>query len=454
MTALVVSIALTAIIGSAEAFTHGSGVLRGVIRDDTGAVLAAAAVTVRESDGRIIAGTVADDTGRYRLDNLTAGIYVVEIALPYFGTRRFAAVHIDDVQVRTLDATLSLTISAEVSVTAKRSFRNLAEIDTAAGGLIGIADAASEGLATGRQLEARPIARVGEVLESVPGLVISQHSGEGKANQYYLRGFNLDHGTDFATSVAGVPVNLPTHAHGWRNSELYLNAGTGFHSNDARGTTITVDPVSGEPVDRVTPLVRARGAEIGLRSIPHRGLHTTMSMWVLSLDSELLFIGDAGRTDAGRASRRAGIELSAFYTPISWLTVDGDFSMARARFADEDAGSRIPGALGRVLAAGISISESSRLGGSLRVRHFGPRDLTEDGSVRSRATTIFSGRLAVRAPRQSEIVFDLFNLFNTTVSDIDYFYRSRLRGEPAGIDDIHSHPALPRTLRIGLNVAF
>jgi hypothetical protein len=136
--------------------------------------------------------------------------------------------------------------------------------------------------------------------------------------------------------------------------------------------------------------------------------------------------------------------------------VDGDFSMARARFTDDDpAGSHIPGALGRVLAAGFSISESGRLGGSLRLRHFGPRDLTENGSVRSRATTIFNGRLAFRAARQSEIVFDLFNLFDTTASDIDYFYRSRLRGEPAaGIDDIHSHPALPRTLRIGLNVAF
>ena len=82
------------------------------------------------------------------------------------------------------------------------------------GALLGIADTASEGLVGGRQLEARPIARAGEILEAVPGLVISQHSGEGKANQYYLRGFNLDHGTDFATTVAGVPVNMPTHAHG------------------------------------------------------------------------------------------------------------------------------------------------------------------------------------------------------------------------------------------------
>ena len=62
--------------------------------------------------------------------------------------------------------------------------------------------------------------RTGEVLETVPGVVISQHSGEGKANQYYLRGFNLDHGTDFATTVAGMPVNMPTHGHGQGYSDL------------------------------------------------------------------------------------------------------------------------------------------------------------------------------------------------------------------------------------------
>ena len=80
--------------------------------------------------------------------------------------------------------------------------------------------AASQGLVTSKQIALRPLLRTGDVLESVPGVLISQHSGEGKANQYYLRGFNLDHGTDFATSVAGVPVNMPTHAHGQGYTDL------------------------------------------------------------------------------------------------------------------------------------------------------------------------------------------------------------------------------------------
>ena len=86
--------------------------------------------------------------------------------------------------------------------------------------LVGIAQSSSQGAITARQLDARPIMRSGEVLETVPGVVISQHSGEGKANQYYLRGFNLDHGTDFATTVAGMPVNMPTNGHGQGYSDL------------------------------------------------------------------------------------------------------------------------------------------------------------------------------------------------------------------------------------------
>ena len=73
---------------------------------------------------------------------------------------------------------------------------------------------ASVGVVTSEQLDLRPVLRTGELLEVVPGLIVTQHSGDGKANQYFLRGFNLDHGTDLATSVDGVPVNMPTHAHG------------------------------------------------------------------------------------------------------------------------------------------------------------------------------------------------------------------------------------------------
>ncbi len=80
--------------------------------------------------------------------------------------------------------------------------------------LIGRAETASQGSVTREEVELRPIARIGQLYETVPGLVVTIHSGEGKANQYLLRGFNLDHGTDFATYVDNMPVNRPTNAHG------------------------------------------------------------------------------------------------------------------------------------------------------------------------------------------------------------------------------------------------
>jgi hypothetical protein len=89
-----------------------------------------------------------------------------------------------------------------------------------ASNLVGAATAASEGTIDQDQIAARPVLRPGEVLEGIPGLVISQHSGEGKANQYYLRGFQLDHGTDLAGTIDGVPVNMPTHAHGQGYSDI------------------------------------------------------------------------------------------------------------------------------------------------------------------------------------------------------------------------------------------
>jgi outer membrane receptor protein involved in Fe transport len=131
-------------------------------------------------------------------------------------------------------------------------------------------------------------------------------------------------------------------------TEFYVNAGYGFHSNDGRGTTISVDPVSGAPAARVRPLVRATGAEAGVRSVAIPHLQSTLTLWSLDLASELLFAGDAGTTEA-----------------------------------------------------------------------------------------------------------DVFNLLNARDSDIDYFYASRLPGEPStGIDDIHFHPMLPRTARVNLIVGF
>jgi outer membrane receptor protein involved in Fe transport len=239
-------------------------------------------------------------------------------------------------------------------------------------------------------------------------------------------------------------------------TEFYVNAGYGFHSNDGRGTTISVDPVSGAPAARVRPLVRATGAEAGVRSVAIPHLQSTLTLWSLDLASELLFAGDAGTTEAGRPSHRAGIEFASYYSPLRWLTFDADLSLSHARFTDVDAaGNRIPGSLETVVSAGATIDAIHNISGSVRLRYFGPRPLIEDNSVRSKASTVVNFDGGYRITNAVKIAIDVFNLLNARDSDIDYFYASRLPGEPStGIDDIHFHPMLPRTARVNLIVGF
>ncbi len=242
----------------------------------------------------------------------------------------------------------------------------------------------------------------------------------------------------------------------WRGTELYANGGLGFHSNDARGATITVDPTTGGPADRVTPLARAKGAEVGIRSVAIPRLQTSVALWTLALDSELVFVGDAGTTEAGRPSRRYGVELSSYYSPRPWLTFDGDLSISRGRFTDDDpAGNRIPGSVQTVVSAGATIDSVRNLFGSIRLRYFGPRPLIEDGSVSSKATSLVNLQAGYRFSRALRLAVDVFNLFDARHSDIDYFYASRLPGEPLdGVEDRHFHPTLPRTVRVGFTVDF
>jgi hypothetical protein len=242
----------------------------------------------------------------------------------------------------------------------------------------------------------------------------------------------------------------------WAGTELYVNAGMGFHSNDARGATIRVDPARGEFVDRVTPLVRARGAEVGMRTVRVRGLQSTVALWYLGIDSELLFVGDAGTTEPGRPSRRVGLEWTNYARVRPWLTVDADLAWTHARFTDHDpAGNFVPGALDRVISAGLTVDGRQPVFGSLRVRHFGPRALIEDGSVQSSNSTLWNAEAGYRLSNEARLVLDVFNIIDARVSDIDYFYTSRLRGEvEEGVDDIHVHPALPRSAWIGLQVSF
>ncbi len=233
--------------------------------------------------------------------------------------------------------------------------------------------------------------------------------------------------------------------------EFYLSAGLGFHSNDARGTTIRVDPASGDPVKPVDPLVRSRGAEIGMRNDWWGAANSSLALWYLELDSELLFVGDAGNTEASRPSRRWGVEWNNYWDVSEVWSVELDLAWTDARFDDRaPEGDHIPGAVEWVLSGALNAVYPNGWFGSLRLRQFSGAPLVEDASVKADGSSLASLALGWEGERL-RLQLDTLNLFDSDDHDIDYFYASRLTGEQAdGIEDIHYHVFEPRQLRLSV----
>ena len=277
--------------------------------------------------------------------------------------------------------------------------------------------------------------------------------------RYDSANFDVDSDLDANSGSASDSITSPklSFVFGpWAETEFFVNAGRGFHENDARGTTISVDPADGATAaDRVNPMVRASGAEVGVRTaiLPYTQL--ALTAWMLDLDSELLYVGDAGATEANRASERHGIELGVYVTPTEWLTLDADLAWSHARFSEFDpAGSYIPGAVEGVASVGLALQHPSGWFGGARFRHFGEAPLIEDNSVRSDPTTVVNLELGYRFSRRFAISLAAYNLLDSDDNDITYFYESQLPGEGAPVADRHFHPVEPRTLRLTVETRF
>ncbi len=237
----------------------------------------------------------------------------------------------------------------------------------------------------------------------------------------------------------------------WFKTEFFGNAGYGLHSNDIRGATITVDPNDKvTPLDRVPLLVRSRGAEVGIRTQAIPDLTSSLAVFVLDFDSELLFVGDAGTTEPSRPSRRVGAEWTNHYKPLPWLGFDLDVAYTKARFTDFDVvGDYIPGAPAWVASGAVTFGAESGWFGALKARYFGPRPLIEDDSVRSLSSFIVNARAGYNFDNGLKLQLDILNLFNARTNQIEYYYVSRLPGEPIeGVGDRHVHSAEPLTVRL------
>ena len=273
------------------------------------------------------------------------------------------------------------------------------------------------------------------------------------------------------TSVAAIVSPKATLVFGpWKKTELYADVGSGFHSNDARGVTITVDPLTGAAQAKVPLLVRTTGAELGARTSIVPGLVSTLALWYLQSNSELTFSGDSGDTEAKGPSRKYGLEWSNFYTPTGWLTLSADLAFSHARYTepqqaiDGQSGIYIANSIPVVISAAAVVETPRGIFGGVRLRYFSSQPLVEDDSQRQPGSTIVNALCGYRLGRY-ELSIGILNLFDAKVDDIAYYYTSRLpdallashgqAAEPAvGVNDLHIHPVEPFQVRGSLTAHF
>jgi hypothetical protein len=256
----------------------------------------------------------------------------------------------------------------------------------------------------------------------------------------------------------------------WSNTEFYLQGGFSFHSNDGRGATQRVEPVSADnpypdkPVSRISALIPTKGGEIGVRTLVVPNLQSTVSLWYLRSASELQQGGDTGGTvPSAQPSNRYGIELTNYYTPLEHMAFDFDLADSKALFTtidDGDAapnspgGKRVPEAVGLVISSGVTLHDYAGFSSSLRLRYFGPRDLTSDGIYQSKATALLNGEAGYQISKKWHVSADFLNLLNRRDSDIDYAYTSRITPTGTSAFTRVYHPVEPFQVRFALRRTF
>jgi hydrogenase/urease accessory protein HupE len=256
----------------------------------------------------------------------------------------------------------------------------------------------------------------------------------------------------------------------WAQTEFYAQGGFSFHSNDGRGATQTVEPVSadnpypGTAASKIPGLVQTKGAEVGVRTLALPHLQSTVSLWYLYSDSELQQDGDTGSTVASKEpSSRYGVEWANYYSPAPHLAFDVDLAESTARFTSVDAadaapgspgGTRVPEAVGAVISSGVTLHDLNGFSASLRLRYFGPRDLTSDGDYRSQSTMLLNAEAGYQINKTWRIFAEFLNLLDGRDHDIDYAYQSRITPTAVPTFTDVFHPVEPFQVRVGLTATF
>ena len=266
----------------------------------------------------------------------------------------------------------------------------------------------------------------------------------------------------------------------WEKTELFVNSGYSYHSNDARGTVQHYAP-DGTKTTPVSPLAWSRGAETGVRTQWVDGLNSTLAVWFLQMSDELVFVGDEGTTESTGATTRLGVEWTNFYKPTDWLTFDADFAFTQSRYRNATdpgcvapsinvpangclPGYSVPNAVGMVITSGVQVDLPEGFFGSLRLRSFGQDPLNNNATAWLGTTNILNLQTGWHN-KAVKLEVEVFNLLDSKANDIAYWYQYGLcntfsTGQCAGADNVTQwngttfHPILPRMVRAGITLNF
>jgi outer membrane receptor protein involved in Fe transport len=247
----------------------------------------------------------------------------------------------------------------------------------------------------------------------------------------------------------------------WEKTEFFVNAGKGFHSNDVRGVIDKIDSTTGTPAAPVPALVGSRGAELGLRSDFIDGLQTSLALWKLDSDSELVYNADSsiGSTSANGASKRYGLEWNNHMIVSRWILLDADLAWTHARYATNndngEMGNYIANAVAKVALLGVTVHDLGPWSGGLVTRYIGGYPLSQDGSLRAPSAIVTNLRVRREITPNVGLTLDVLNLFDRQYYDIAYQQDFRVTpASPVVPSGVTVHPGEPRQVRVGLNVRF
>jgi hypothetical protein len=247
----------------------------------------------------------------------------------------------------------------------------------------------------------------------------------------------------------------------WRQTEFFVNWGQGFHSNDARGVVERIDPTTRLPASPVPALVGATGKEIGVRTQAIDGLESSLALWSLDSESELVYNADSsiGSTSPNGASRREGVEWNNHMAYGRHLLFDADLALTRARYAvandNGQAGDRIPNAVGKVGRARATVQNLGPWSMDVESRFIGSYPLAQDGAHSTPSATVFNLRVSRSIAPGFDISLQLLNALNRQYFDIAYQQDYRTSPQsPVVPDGVTVHPGEPRELRLGARIAF